>query len=48
MRGGTAGGFLEEAGVALEEEDMEEEVEGERAEVKEGGYEAPVLGSDTP
>lgn len=48
LRGGAAGGFLEEAGVALEEEDVEEEVEGEGAEVEEGGEEAPVLWSDTP
>jgi len=37
VRGGTAGGFFEEAGVALEEENVEEEVEGEGAEVEEGG-----------
>lgn len=37
------GGFLEHAGVALDEEDVEEEVEGEGAEVDEGGDEAPVL-----
>jgi len=30
------GGFLEHAGVALDEEDVEEEVEGEGAEVDEG------------
>lgn len=42
---GAAGGFFEEAGVALEEEDVEEEVDGERAEVDEGCQEAPVLGS---
>ena len=39
----TAGGFFEEAGVALEEEDVEEEVEGEGSEVEEGGEESPVL-----
>lgn len=37
MRGGAAGGFFEEAGVALEEEDVEEEVEGEGAKVEECG-----------
>ena len=37
VRWGAAGGFLEEAGVALEEEDVEEEIEGEGAEVEEGG-----------
>jgi len=37
VRGGAAGGLFEEAGVALEEEDVEEEVEGEGAEVEEGG-----------
>lgn len=43
MRRGAAGRFFEEAGVALEEEDVEEEVEGEGAEVKECGYYSPVL-----
>ena len=33
MRGGSAGGLFEEAGIALEEEDMEKKVEGKRAEV---------------
>ena len=33
MGGGAAGGFLEEARVALQEEDVEKEVEGEGAEV---------------
>jgi hypothetical protein len=42
MRNGS-GGLLEHAGVALDEEDVEEEVEGEGAEVDEGGEEAPVL-----
>lgn len=41
--GDAAGGFFEHARVALDEEDVEEEVEGERAEVDEGGEEAPVL-----
>ena len=36
MGGGAAGGFLKEAGVALEEEDVEEKVKGEGAEVEEG------------
>lgn len=46
--GGGAGGFFEEARVAREEEDVEDEVEGEGAEVEEGGYEAPELfGSGT-
>ena len=43
MGGRAAGGFFEEAGVALEEEDVEEEVEGEGAEVEERGQNAPVL-----
>ena len=34
--GDACGGFLEHAGVALDEEDVEEEVEGEGAEVDEG------------
>jgi len=37
VRGGAAGGLFEEAGVALEEENMEEEVEGEGAKIEEGG-----------
>lgn len=40
---GAAGGFFEKAGVALEEEDVEEEVDREGAEVDEGCQEAPVL-----
>jgi hypothetical protein len=40
---GAAGGFFEEAGVALEEEDVEDEVYGRRPEVEECSYEAPVL-----
>jgi len=36
VRRGAARGLLEEAGVALEEVDVEEEVEGEGAEVEEG------------
>jgi len=43
VRRGPAAGFFEEARVALEEEDMEEEVKGERAEVEERGEDAPVL-----
>lgn len=47
MRGGGVGGrggvLLEEAAVALEEEDVEEEVEGQGAEVEEGCQEAPEL-----
>ena len=43
MRGGAAGGFFEEARVALKEENVEDEVEGEGAEVKECGEKAPVL-----
>ena len=43
MRGRTAGGFFEEARVALEEEDVEKEIEGERAEVEKCGQETPVL-----
>ena len=39
------GGFLEHAGVALDEEDVEEEVQGEGPEVDESGEEAPVLHS---
>lgn len=41
--GGAAGGFFEEARVALHEEDVEDEVEGEGAEVEEGCCEAPEL-----
>lgn len=37
MCGGAAGRFFEETGVALEEEDVEEEVEREGPEVEEGG-----------
>ena len=37
MSSGTTGGVFEEAGVALEEEDVEEKVQGEGAEVKERG-----------
>lgn len=43
MRWRPAGRLLEEAGVALEEVDVEEEVEGQRAEVKERRQESPVL-----
>lgn len=35
MRGRPAGCLLEEAGVSLEEVDVEEKVEGQRAEVEE-------------
>lgn len=35
--GGPAGGFLEQAGVALEEVDVEQEVDRDGAEVEEGG-----------
>lgn len=38
-----AAGFFKEARVALQEEDVEEEVEGEGAEIYECGEEAPVL-----
>jgi hypothetical protein len=41
--GRTARGLLEQARVALEEVDVEEEVDGEGAEVEEGCEEAPVL-----
>jgi len=34
--GGAAGGFFQEAGIALEEEDVKEEIKGEGAEVEEG------------
>lgn len=37
------GRFFEEAGVALEEEYVVEEVEAEWAEVEEGRYQPPVL-----
>lgn len=40
---GAAGGFFEKPGVALHEEYVEDEVEGEGAEVEEGGCEAPEL-----
>lgn len=43
MCGRMAGGFFEETGVALQEEDMKEEVEREGAKVDEGGEETPVL-----
>nr|POE56617.1 hypothetical protein CFP56_33589 [Quercus suber] len=42
MRDGR-GGFFKHTSVALDEEDVEEQVEGKRAEVDEGGDEAPVL-----
>ncbi len=43
MSWGAAGGFFEEAGVALEEEDVEEEVEVQGAEVEKRCYYPPVL-----
>ncbi len=43
MRRGATAGFFEETGVALEKEDVEEEVEGERAKVEERGQKAPIL-----
>ncbi len=43
MGGAAAGGFFEQARVALQEEDVEEEVQGEGAEVDECCQEAPVL-----
>jgi hypothetical protein len=41
--GDGGGGFFQHAGVALHEEDVEDEVEGEGSEVDEGGEEAPEL-----
>lgn len=43
MCSGAAGCFFKKAGVALEEENMEKEIEGERAEVDKSSQEAPVL-----
>lgn len=40
---GATGRFLEQSRIALEEEDMEEEVEREGSKVDEGGQEAPIL-----
>lgn len=40
-----AGGLFEEAGVALEEVDVEEEVERQGAKVEKGCEQAPVLSS---
>jgi len=37
------GGFFKEAGITLEEEDVEDEVQRQRAEIEECGYESPVL-----
>lgn len=37
MRWGSAGGLFKEAGVSLEEEDVKEEIKGERTKVQEGG-----------
>ena len=42
MRGRPAS-FFEQAGVALQEEDVEEEIERERAKVDKGSEQAPVL-----
>lgn len=41
--GRATGGLFEKAGVALEEENVEEEVEGEGTEVAKGREEPPVL-----
>jgi hypothetical protein len=43
MGGRAARALLEEARVALQEEDVVEQVEREGAKVEEGCYEAPVL-----
>ena len=43
---GAAGRLFQQAGVALEEEDVVEQVEAERAEVEEGGEQSPVLQVD--
>ena len=43
MGGRPARGLLEQTRVALQEEDMEEKVEVQRAKVEKGGQEAPVL-----
>lgn len=43
MGGRDAGGGFEESGVALEEVDVPEEVEGEGAKESEGCEDAPVL-----
>lgn len=43
MGRGPARGLLEKAGITLEEEDVEEEVKGQRAEVEKCGQEPPVL-----
>lgn len=43
MRWGAARGFFEQAGVSLHEVDVEEEVDGDGAEVEEGCEEAPIL-----
>lgn len=43
MCGRASGALFQEARVPLEEEDVVEEVERERPEVEERGYEAPVL-----
>lgn len=44
LRRRSARGLLEETRVSLQEEDMEQEVEIQRAEIKERGQQAPVLG----
>lgn len=43
MGWGAAGGFLEQARISLKEEDMEQEIEGQGAEVEKGSQETPVL-----
>lgn len=43
MRGRVTGGLFEEAGVALQEEDVKEKVERERAKVDKRSKETPVL-----
>lgn len=41
--GGRDGGFFEHAGIALDEEDVEQEIQRQRTEVYEGRDQAPVL-----
>lgn len=43
MRRGVTTGFFQEARVSLEEEDVEEKVEGEGPKIYECGEETPVL-----
>lgn len=40
---GRSGGFFKHARIALDEEDVEDELETEGAEIDKGGQEAPVL-----